>query len=164
MFPGIPKPHAPLVEPRLLQPLTTLPPGEGSWHRRCGPTDLRLFDQRVPRYSPVPQSTSSRPSTLGIVQDRQESRQWPIPIPALELALMVVQGLKSSYDCKLICCAIVLSIEKRESQLSILHYPLGSRAAPWATSRRRQRVEREPFQLYWGPCGVLGSRVGWLRL
>ena len=83
-----------------------------------------------------------------------------IPIPALELALMVVQGLKSSYDCKLICCALswLLRREKASCQYCITHW--GPELLPWATQKRDRGRERQLFPIYWGPCVVLGSWVG----
>lgn len=76
-----------------------------------------------------------------------------IPIPALELALMVVQGLKSSYDCKLICCALnwLLRREKASHQYCITHR--GPELLPRATQkgdRRRKRAVLVLLGSLWG--------------
>lgn len=77
LFPGIPKPRAPLGQSQAPSPSGPSPcPQERALHRRCGPTDLMLFDQRVLGTHLFPIHLR-RPSTLGIVQDRQESGQWP---------------------------------------------------------------------------------------
>lgn len=74
-----------------------------------------------------------------------------IPIPALELALVVVQGLKSSYDCKLICCALswLLRREKASRQYCI---PTGVQSCSLGLPRRETDRGKESC---FGFTGVL---------
>lgn len=81
---------------------------------------------------------------------------------------MVVLGLESSYDCKLICCALswLPRREKASCQYCITHW--GPEPLPWATQERERDTETETkggregelLLHYWDPCGVLGSWVG----
>lgn len=135
-FPGIPRPSSSCkAEPRLPPPLDCPPsPRRGSFIAVVAQQALGCLTRecQVPHLLPIPLPPTFNSGCGG----RQAGKQIAaIPTPALELTIVVVLGIKSSYDCKLICCALNLQGPKENGSPDSISDPasglaLGSPVLP----------------------------------